>query len=432
VILTARSTSARSSSRVDFSELALRADWNAECSTSQNRRVTAMRLRKDWLIGSLAVFAVLMIAAAAWGKDNETQEFDVSPGGTIEFDLQSGGSVRILGWDQAVAKVSYWQSGRGWDHDVEITKTRNGLRITDDTEKREGSSKSLMFEIRLPQRFDIEFDSMGGALEIASLEGDFSGKTMGGSLTLRNAKGTVELKTMGGPINVTDSELDGEISTMGGTVYLADVVGDLDASSMGGNVKYVNVRDREGNPRAPKGLSARGMDKETVTITTMGGDINVDDAPEGAAVHTMGGDIKVLNASRFVRAKTMGGNIEIEISDGWVQATTMAGDIDVVIEKGLGGGKEGVELTSYSGDITLTVPADLSMDLDLTLAYTRNSSQNYKIISDVDLDIERSQEWDYDNGTPRKRIYATGKVRGGRYPIVIETINGDIRVRVAD
>ena len=149
----------------------------------------------------------------------------------------------------------------------------------------------------------------------------------------------------------------------------------------------------------------------------------------GALVNTMGGDIMVDQASGFVKAHTMGGNIDIKVDDGWVDATTMAGDISVRIEEGFGDGERGVELTSLSGDIELMVPADASMDLDLTIAYTRNSSQDFEIKGDFDVQIERSKHWDYSNGSPRKRIYGKAKVAGGRYPVVIETINGDITIK---
>jgi DUF4097 and DUF4098 domain-containing protein YvlB len=213
---------------------------------------------------------------------------------------------------------------------------------------------------------------------------------------------------------------------MGGAVFIKDVVGDLDAGSMGGIVRYENVRGRDGKLRAPGGTPSGDIGQKTVTISTMGGSIVVDDAPVGALVNTMGGDILVKSAAGFVNAHTMGGNIDIRVDDGWVDALTMAGDVSVQIEEGLGDGEKGVKLTSMSGDIELTIPYGLSMDLDLTLAYTRNSSQDFKIISDFDVETEHSKHWDYTNGTPRKRIYGTGKVGDGRYPIVIETINGNI------
>jgi DUF4097 and DUF4098 domain-containing protein YvlB len=236
---------------------------------------------------------------------------------------------------------------------------------------------------------------------------------------------------MGGSIEVIDADLDGKMSTMGGSVYLKDVVGDLDATSMGGNVRYENVRGRDGEVRAPGG-SMDGIESETVSITTMGGSIEVDEAPAGAWVSTMGGNVDVANAVGFVKASTMGGDIEIGVTDGWVDATTMAGDVDVEIEGGLGEGEKGVKLSSMMGDVSLALPAGVPVDLDITISYTKNSNQDYKIISDYDLTIEKSKSWDYSNGSPRKRIHGTGKTGSGKYPVVINTVNGNVRIKEKD
>jgi DUF4097 and DUF4098 domain-containing protein YvlB len=384
---------------------------------------------------SLTVFTLLaafLLSAATGDESGNTYDFDVKPGGTIEFDLKSGASVSILGWDKSKAKVSYVQRGKGEYHDVEILQQRGGLLVKSDMEQLEGRARELAFEIRLPHEYDVRFESMGGSLKIIDLEGEFTGTTMGGNLTLKDARGEVDLETMGGNIEVTGSEVDGEMSTMGGNVYVKDVVGGLKAETMGGNMRYENVRGRDGKLRAPGGESGDDMGAETVTISTMGGSIVVDEAPSGARVSTMGGNIDIDNASGFVKASTMGGNVTIRMENGWVDATTMAGEVDVRVAGGFGGGEKGVNLSSMSGDVTLEIPGDQPVDLDVTISYTKNSSQDFKIISDFDLEIERSKDWDYKNGTPRKRIHGTGKVGSGKYPIVVRTINGTIRIKKAD
>lgn len=381
--------------------------------------------------GSLAVVCLIATAVAPMSSRSDeklTRTFDVAPGQTITLELKSGGSVSLAGWDKPQAEVVYTQGGRGHAHVVEISEQGGGLRITSEAPEHVGQARSLDFEIKLPHKFNVSFESAGGNLKIVGLEGDFTGLTMGGGLTLIDADGTVELKTMGGQIDVSDAELDGRIITMGGTVFLRDVVGDLNAESMGGNVQYENVRGRDGKLHAPGDVSGDNIEQKTVTISTMGGNIELDEAPAGALLSTMGGNIVVTDATGFVKAKTMGGNIDLHVANGWVDATTMAGRIDVAITGGLGGGEQGVKLSSCCGDVELVVPPDLSMNLDLTIAYTRNSSQDFKITSDFDVRTERSESWDYSNGSPRKRLHGTGIMAGGKYPIVIETVNGDIRL----
>jgi DUF4097 and DUF4098 domain-containing protein YvlB len=376
--------------------------------------------------------AALMPALAATKSEENAYECDMSPGKTVYFDLKSGAGVSIRGWDQSKVDVNYVQRGKGRMHDVNISPQKDGLMITSDMDILDETARNLDFEIRVPRKFDVHFESMGGGLKIVDVNGKFTGNTMGGGLTLHRVQGTVKLTTMGGPIEVLDSDLDGKMSTMGGTVYLKDVVGNLEATSMGGNVRYENVRARDGKLRAPGG-SMDGIGAETVNITTMGGSIEVDEAPAGAWVSTMGGNIDLRNAAGFVKASTMGGDIEISVTDAWVDAKTMAGDVDVKIENGLGEGeKKGVKLASMSGDVSLALPADMPLDLDITISYTKNSSQNYKIISDFDLKIEESKDWDYSNGSPRKRIMGTARIGSGKYPVVVETVNGNIRIKKID
>jgi DUF4097 and DUF4098 domain-containing protein YvlB len=212
---------------------------------------------------------------------------------------------------------------------------------------------------------------------------------------------------------------------MGGEVVFRDVVGDVRGSSMGGNVTYERVTRRSGKLATLERLDGDlDVSADTVQITTMGGAIEVTEAPEGAAVHTMGGDIRVSAARRFVSATTMGGDIVIDGADGWVKATTMGGNIEVTV---VGSGGD-VALQSMSGDVTLYVPRGFSMQLDLEIAYTRESGRAYRIESDVDLSRTATDAWDYDHGSPRKYLRAEGAVSGGQNRVTIRTVNGDIKV----
>jgi DUF4097 and DUF4098 domain-containing protein YvlB len=214
-----------------------------------------------------------------------------------------------------------------------------------------------------------------------------------------------------------------------------NVVGDVDVRSGGGNVQYKNVRDREGNLRAPDQVFDGGREsdwevtEETILISTAGGGIHLEEAPAGARVSTGGGSIEIEDASRFVWATTGGGDIEIEANEGAVEASTGAGDIEVIIREDDGKRGSDVILATGHGEVTLTVPRGFSMDLDLTIAYTRNSRRDFEIVTDLEIDEERTQEWDYDQGSPQKYIYGSGRIEGGRHKVRIRTTNGNIRIR---
>jgi DUF4097 and DUF4098 domain-containing protein YvlB len=392
-----------------------------------------MNSKKTRFRSSALVIGVLVgcLALPVAAQDDQTgeQQFSVSSGGTLTLDLGAGGSVEVRGTGGSSISVSYKMSCSP-QCDIRFDESSNGLRVsTVFTAGRSKQNSSIDLEIEVPERYDVVLNSKGGGLSIDGVSGTFSGKTMGGELKLHDVRGEAQLKTMGGAITLTDSELDGELKTMGGEVRFENVLGDVRGKSMGGDVRYKNVTRRDGGLASPIG-SGKDQDAlddifpDTVQISTMGGRIQVENAPEGADLHTMGGNIEVRDARRFVRAKTMGGDIEIDSVDGWVRAKTMGGNIDVTVT-GAGGD---IELTSMSGDIVLHVPSNFGMQLDLEIAFTRDSRKEYRIETRDNLESSVTDDWDYDHGSARKYVRAGGNVDGGGNTVKIRTVNGNIVV----
>ncbi|MCB0282399.1 MAG: DUF4097 family beta strand repeat protein [Calditrichaeota bacterium] len=365
-------------------------------------------------------YVMLFLAVATILSAGEMKrQFDVKPGGYLDVDINIGGAIHVSGWSKDQAEIIVNFKGRELDEDVWIDIDQHGNDVTVNGGAERNSNERLDLEIKVPSKYNIKLSTMGGPLSVNGVEGKLDGETMGGKISLKNLKGKVKFSTMGGSIELRDSDVDGKVSTMGGEVLFADVIGDVDGSSMGGNVIYKNVKSRDGKISSGK----------AVTISTMGGEINVDEALSGADVSTMGGNIHVNKAAEFVKANTMGGTIEIEDIDGWVKATTMGGDVIVNMTGNPSKGRRDVNLSSMGGDILLTLPDGISADFDIRLTYTRRSSQDFKIISDFPIKIDEDKDWNYNDGDPRKVISGTGEINGGKNLIRISTINGDITIK---
>ncbi|MEJ2614760.1 MAG: hypothetical protein P8Z35_07365 [Ignavibacteriaceae bacterium] len=354
-------------------------------------------------------------------KDDEQKihkEFNVEEGKTLDIDLNSGGSVSIEGWDKSMVSADV-ESPRDNlnDYDIEFNKTNEGIEVESNI-KYESHHNNLHFIFKVPVKFNLKIDSKGGAIKIKNLDGTINGQTMGGALDLGDLKGDLDLKTMGGAIRLYDSEVDGKVHTMGGAVEITNVKGDVKGSTNGGSVVMKNVTSKSG-----KGTG------NVVTVSTMGGSIDVDEAPSGADLKTMGGSINVRSAKKFVKARTMGGSIDIENTDGAIDAETMGGDINAEMVGDPNLGNRNVTLSSKGGDITLIVPDGLSMDIDITLAFTKNHEGDYKIYSDFPLNQETTPDWSHKHGSARKFIHGKGKTGDGKNKIKIETINGDVYLK---
>jgi DUF4097 and DUF4098 domain-containing protein YvlB len=389
-----------------------------------------MNKRNATFMLTLMLVVVAALASVAQGAETWERDFEVESGQKIDLTMKYGGGLEVEGWDKNVVRIICTESVNELDdYDFEVKETKHGLRFRAELDERQRKSTGLKVQLMVPRYFDVETSSGGGAIIITDVDGEFRGETAGGPIILHNVNGEAHLSSGGGTIEILDSDLDGRVSIGGGSGTLRNVTGNVKATSGGGFIKYENVRDRHGDLRGPEGISTKGIRQGTVMRSTAGGSINVKEAPDGAKVHTGGGDINVRNASFFVEAETGGGDVEIEIVDGYVTASTGAGDIEVIVSEGLGDSRDGVDLRTGHGEVTVILPADASVELDLDLSFTRNSSREFEITSDFDLDLEETQKWDTKNGSPRKHIYGTASVNGGRHKVVIHNVNGNIRIK---
>ncbi len=363
----------------------------------------------------LLVLTLAIIAAPLAGATFQ-KEVNASPGETLDVNVR-GGSIQVSGWEKNLVAVNATVGGGdAGAAGLEVRRTDTGVEIV----QRGGRHQTRRLDIRVsvPRKFNLDIATMGGSITVDNVEGSLGGTTMGGELRLTRVGGTLAMSTHGGNVLLRDSSADGSVRTMGGQVLFENVTGDVKGTSMGGNVVYRNVTRRDG--------SATG---NSVNITTMGGEIEVADAPDGAELSTMGGDVQVGRARGFVKAKTMGGSIELGAVDGWIEATTMGGDVTAAMVGNPAQGDRHVMVDSKGGDIDLTLPAGLAMDVDVQIVFTKDSSRDFEITSDFPLQITTTPEWSYGKGNAHRIIRGSGRNGSGKNKVTIRTINGDVRIQ---
>jgi DUF4097 and DUF4098 domain-containing protein YvlB len=392
-------------------------------------------MKKTLFIFVALVFLFSLVSA----NDVIKREFDVNKGETLTLMTEIGGDIYIKGHDKdkIEIKAEVYRIDKD-DYDIDFDPDKSGLMV--DVDKRggfwKGNNGKIDFTVIVPKEFNIEIETSGGpvnienikgnvngrtsggSLDFGSIEGNIDFRTMGGSIAIEKITGHLDLKTMGGSISVRDSRADGEVKTMGGSIRIENVDGDLDGSTMGGSVTYRNVTGRSST-----------SNPEPLHLSTMGGSIEVDQAPNGAKLDTQGGSIEVNKAGNFVEAETMGGSIVIREIDGRVDASTMGGSVEVNMVGDPDKGNRDVYISSKGGSIDLTVPRGLSMNFDIELAQTKDAKRDYDIYSDFDIDKKKTDNWEGSWGSKKKYVYGTGQYKGGKNKIKIETVNGDIHIK---
>jgi len=162
----------------------------------------------------------------------------------------------------------------------------------------------------------------------------------------------------------------------------------------------------------------------TVVRYSMGGDITVTAAPDGATLRTMGGEIRVRSSGGRVIAQTMGGGIRADRVEGSIEAGTMGGQVRVEVVGN--GANRMIALSTMGGDVELTLPADFGAAFDVELE--RDDEEDHgTIVSDFPLKISA---WHHRRWFRNSTLFtARGTVGSGANRVRIRVHGGDVRIR---
>jgi DUF4097 and DUF4098 domain-containing protein YvlB len=340
---------------------------------------------------------------------------DVTPGGTLVLDLETGANVDIAGGDASQVQVRGMLAGRDAASTIiDTTTAGNEIRVSTKFDRKSNNqSTSHDLAIRVPRKFNVRLSSAGGGLTIIDVDGTFEGSTGGGTIKLSRVHGEAHLSTGGGDVLVTDSDLDGKITSGGGTAQFIRVRGNVHGIS--GSLPVVRA-------------DAAEETRETgqIRITKAGGRVDLDEAPNGAIISTGGGQIIVGRASGTVEASTGGGQIRIGPIAGSARASTGGGSV-VIDVADAGGEAQTIDVTTGSGSVEITLPSSFDGRFEIETAYTE-SHRPVEIRSEWDLQHQPVTGWDSHEGTPRRYIRARGHAGSGRGLVRIHAVNGDIRL----
>ncbi len=132
---------------------------------------------------------------------------------------------------------------------------------------------------------------------------------------------------------------------------------------------------------------------------------------------TVNGEVQVEGVTEEVDASSVNGRVEAASSGGPVRASSVNGSVDA--RMGTIGAGSRLTLESVNGSVSVTLPADLRAEVDLT---TTNGS----VQSDFPIAVLGSLDRRHLHGTIGG---APGTAGGGTPELRIETVNGSIALR---
>ncbi len=268
---------------------------------------------------------------------------------------------------------------------------------------------------------DLRVETAGGDVTVKEIAGEASLKTAGGDVELRGARnGPFKLKTAGGDIIVRSVEGDVDAATSGGDVKARQITGDVDLSTSGGDIILEKIEGKSHSASTSGGDVEAQNVMGDLELKTSGGEVTATLIAGDLYGRTSGGDIEIDDVSGDADISTSGGNLEIARVMGRLSGKTSGGDIEALV---IGNGmlKESIRLSSSGGDITIKLPRDVKATVDAEIR-TQDRFENYTIRSDFKLKIDDEVE------SYHRVITGTGDINGGGPLIELTTSEGNISI----
>ncbi|HET7898924.1 MAG TPA: DUF4097 family beta strand repeat-containing protein, partial [Flavisolibacter sp.] len=141
-----------------------------------------------------------------------------------------------------------------------------------------------------------------------------------------------------------------------------------------------------------------------IKLTTSGGSLDLNGLKGTIEASTSGGSVRAENVSGELKTHTSGGSIHMTDLACSLDASTSGGNIDVAFKQ-LG---SYVKLANSAGNVSLSLPKNKGLDLDLSGDIANTSFDNF-------------------SGKVDKQM-VKGKLNGGGIPVTVDANSGHIKL----
>ena len=392
-----------------------------------------------------AMFNVPLVTATA--EEAKTLKVDAEKPVTLNVN-DDAGDVSVVGGDVKtvevkIVKTGYAATQSGAEEHLQNIKTeikQNGNTITL-TYKLDGPQTrqvdTVDFIVTVPTETVVDIENGFGTVDVADVNGNVDIASDFGDVTVKNIKGSLTLENSSGEIQISnvdagtdDVKLDADfgritlekvngkditINSNSGALELNNVraTGDLFAKSDFGNLTFENgsaasvtLESSSGKVSITK-VNIRGA----LVITCDFGDIDLHQTMASSYdLDSNSGGITVDGAKGSIKAHTDFGSIDIKNAENaTLDLQSNSGGID--FSGSLGEGPHTVQ--SDFGSVTLALPTDSALDVDLSTDFGSISS---------DIPITVTLEGD------SEKNHQTGTINEGGAKLTVKTNNGSIDI----
>ena len=236
-------------------------------STRNKTLLAILALSIAWLPPALAGNRPMAEYHASYGYENPTRGYDVEDIVTESFEVRSGGTlymeldfgnIEVEVGDRNTVEIEMIRTVRVNNkreadeilkefHEYSFDVTRDDVTIesnfTGKDSKRgsrwnRGGQKKFMVTIKVsvPERYNVDFVTGAGNVEIEEIDGEVNGKTGAGNVDISEMRGSIDIISGAGNISVEGVSESVEVNTGAGNINLEDVNGFVRAKTGAGNI----------------------------------------------------------------------------------------------------------------------------------------------------------------------------------------------------
>ena len=180
-------------------------------------------------------------------------------------------------------------------------------------------------------------------------------------------------------------EMSTIFNSSGGSISLKGVEGNHDIHSSGGSIK---IMECEGS----------------LTARSSGGSFSINEFQGTLVLGTSGGSVKVEYFSGSLSLNSSGGSVSLNEVSGKIVANTSGGSVKANVVNL----EEELTLKASGGSITVTLPEDQGMDLDIKGGSVSSQLSNFEGVKTNDQ--------------------IKGKILGGGIPVTLSTSGGSVKI----
>ena len=338
-------------------------------------------------LGLLIIISGCDLQIGGWGQAKYEitvqRQAPITAGSTLLVKTSSG-SITIIGGDVTECSVIATICGRAPTEEeaqllaeqVKIELETAGNTLTVKAEKPPSKNKrsiSISYDITVPKQTNIECASSYGAIEIANIKGQTSGKTCSGSIQAKNIDGPVNLDTSYG--SVTCRNITGDIITVkssSGSITAEIIKGSTQLTTSYGSITCTDMSDGD-----IKLITSSGKIKlsnvsfgDCDAHTSYGSIVSDELKGESIKLHSGSGSINLTESSaNTTNLSTSYGRITCrQMTTNSITAQSGSGNLDIACSDSTPDEIVADLVTSY-GSIDLTAPQNFTGQVDMSTSY---------------------------------------------------------------